>query len=440
MVICSTSEEEDVCYIETKNLDGETNLKSRHAVPELSNLRTASDCGTSRFRLDAEPACVNMYKLNGAVVFPGEEDAGPGGKPLVHPIDLQTTLLRGCVLRNTSWVIGVVLFTGSDTKIIQNSGGTPSKRSKIERQMNPQVLINLALLAVVAAVCAIIDHFNEKRWDREQTYWELYADTSGDNPSINGLITFLNAFITFQNIVPISLYISIEFVRTAQAAFIYWDHRMKYVRNGITTRTTARSWNLSDDLGQIEYIFSDKTGTLTQNCMIFRQCSVGGKVGLFSSTLCSAVHLTQTQLRLCGRYTLVTTNVLPMTRLSSRQSRVWTRAKKRPPQHPRKSPSPRFWVTMTRSKLNPRQRLPKTQRPHSGIKNSTLNCRKRTLSNPAFYMASSLSSDCATQLWLPRTNRVKSSTRHNPLMRLLLCKRLLMSALCFADVIAISCA
>lgn len=64
----------------------------------------------------------------------------------------------------------------------------------------------------------------------------------------------------FQNIVPISLYISIEFVRTCQAAFIYFDSHM--VHNGIAT--LARSWNLSDDLGQIEYIFSDKTGTLTQ--------------------------------------------------------------------------------------------------------------------------------------------------------------------------------
>jgi phospholipid-translocating ATPase len=77
---------------------------------------------------------------------------------------------------------------------------------------------------------------------------------------------------------PISLYISIEFVRTAQAAFIYWDHGIKYVKDGVTTRTTARSWNLSDDLGQIEYIFSDKTGTLTQNVMVFRQCSIGGKI------------------------------------------------------------------------------------------------------------------------------------------------------------------
>jgi phospholipid-translocating ATPase len=137
-----------------------------------------------------------MFKLNGAVVMAGEEHAGPDGEPLIHPVDLQTTLLRGCVIRNTSWVIGIVMFTGGHTKIILNSGGTPSKRSKVERQMNPQVLVNLALLALVSVVCAIVDHFNEVKWDKEQAYWELYADSKGDNPNINGLVTFANSFIT----------------------------------------------------------------------------------------------------------------------------------------------------------------------------------------------------------------------------------------------------
>ena len=82
--------------------------------------------------------------------------------------------------------------------------------------------------------------------------------------------------LRFQNVIPISLYISVEFVRTCQAAFIYFDKEIYYDKT--KQATLARSWNLSDDLGQIEYIFSDKTGTLTQNVMVFRQCSIGGKV------------------------------------------------------------------------------------------------------------------------------------------------------------------
>jgi phospholipid-translocating ATPase len=74
----------------------------------------------------------------------------------------------------------------------------------------------------------------------------------------------LSTLHSFQNIVPISLYISIEAVRTVQAAFIYFDKDIWYEKSN--QPTLARSWNLSDDLGQIEYIFSDKTGTLTQVC------------------------------------------------------------------------------------------------------------------------------------------------------------------------------
>lgn len=276
IIVCATSEEEDVCYVETKGLDGETNLKSRHAVPGLTHLDSIQACSTTKLRVDLEAPEVNMYRLNGAIIVPGEDDGT--GAPITHPITLDTCLLRGCSLRNTGWVIGIVAFTGDDTKIIQNSGAAPSKRSRVERQMNPQVLFNLGVLGIIAMICAVVGHVLETEWTADGAYWMLYNDTSGDNPRINGLWTFFNATITFQNIIPISLYLSIEFVRTVQALFIYWDHQMQYFKNGNKIRTTARSWNLSDDLGQIEYIFSDKTGTLTQNVMVFRQCSVGGKI------------------------------------------------------------------------------------------------------------------------------------------------------------------
>lgn len=94
-------------------------------------------------------------------------------------------------------------------------------------------------------VCGIVDHFNEVVWYRQNAYWTLYDDASDDNPSFNGLVTFFNSLITFQNIVPISLYISIEFVRTAQAAFIYFDDDLWHRQSD--TRTLARSWNLTDE-------------------------------------------------------------------------------------------------------------------------------------------------------------------------------------------------
>ena len=139
IIVCATSEEENVCYVETKNLDGETNLKSRHAVPELIHLRTSSAVANeAHFTIESEPADVNMFSYNAAVVLQ-DGRTGKDGKPLRCAVSLSTVLLRGTVVRNTDWVVGVVVMTGRDTKIVMNSGGTPSKRSKVERQMNPMV-------------------------------------------------------------------------------------------------------------------------------------------------------------------------------------------------------------------------------------------------------------------------------------------------------------
>jgi phospholipid-translocating ATPase len=276
IIICSTSEDEDVAYVETKNLDGETNLKSRHAVPELASLRTGRACTEARFYVESDAPTVDMFKYNAAVTFQDGQLDKDGRDPLRVPVTLNTVLLRGTVIRNTDWIIGVVMATGIDAKIVLNSGGTPSKRSKVERQMNPMVFLNLLLLALMCIMCAVGDAILEHRYYRQDAYWGVFATLNDDNPRINGVIAFANAMITFQNIVPISLYISIEFVKLLQAFFIWADDDILQTETG--RRTAARSWNLSDDLGQIEYIFSDKTGTLTQNVMQFRHCTIGGKV------------------------------------------------------------------------------------------------------------------------------------------------------------------
>ena len=134
IVICATSESDQVAFVETKNLDGETNLKSRHAVPELSHLTSSrnivSSISTNPFRVEAEAPDINMYKLNASVSWNDGQRC---------PIDLKTVLLRGTVLRNTEWIVGIVLYSGTDTKIVLNSSGTPSKRSRVERQTNPMV-------------------------------------------------------------------------------------------------------------------------------------------------------------------------------------------------------------------------------------------------------------------------------------------------------------
>ena len=143
IIILSTSEPNSLCYVETKNLDGETNLKIRSSVPETDHLTTPEDCTQIRFYVDSEPPTTNLFSYNATLVFPAGLPDRPRSRsgPTKIPINLNSMLLRGCVLKNTEWVIGLVVFTGSDTKLSLNSGDTPSKRSRIEKMMNPQVYV-----------------------------------------------------------------------------------------------------------------------------------------------------------------------------------------------------------------------------------------------------------------------------------------------------------
>ncbi|CAG8469543.1 2360_t:CDS:1 [Racocetra fulgida] len=133
MIILSTSEPDGLCYVETKNLDGETNLKVRHCVPSTISITTESDCENIAFYVESEQPHSNLYSYTGVLHYP-DNDATDNN--LIEPISINDVLLRGCVLRNTEWAIGLVIFTGTDTKIMLNSGDTPSKRSKIEIETN----------------------------------------------------------------------------------------------------------------------------------------------------------------------------------------------------------------------------------------------------------------------------------------------------------------
>ena len=274
MIICATSEEDHSCYVETKNLDGEINLKGRFAVQELSFLNSTDEVTQIPFIVEIEPQNTDMYRFNGAIRFP--EDLDEDGNPVFVPINLNQVILRGCSVRNTDWVIGLVVMTGMDTKIVLNSGVTPSKRSIMEFEMNKMVYVNLAIICIIGIICAIADSHMEQYYRDRLAYWQYMNGQNDDNPNVNGVITFFYSLITFQNFVPISLYITFEIVRGVQAALIFEDTFMYY--EPTSRRTTAKSWNMSDELGQIQYIISDKTGTLTQNLMVFRECFIGGHI------------------------------------------------------------------------------------------------------------------------------------------------------------------
>ncbi|KAJ1821527.1 phospholipid transporting ATPase [Coemansia sp. RSA 2671] len=274
VLLLSTSEDDGSCFVETKNLDGETNLKAKAALASTAHLVSPPRLAQFTCTVDAEPPNTQLYSFKGSLQA---LSAGGSSSKTKEPLGVDNLLLRGSVVRNTAWTAGVILFTGNDTKIMMNAGETPSKRSRIERMMNYQVMSQFCLLFGLCMLSAVLGGVY---YGRPNTFQDLfivkYQTSSGRSAPLYGFLTFWTSLILYQTVVPISLYVSIEAVKGFQAYFISQDIDMYYAP--LDRRCTPKSWNLSDDLGQVEYIFSDKTGTLTQNVMEFRQCSIRGRV------------------------------------------------------------------------------------------------------------------------------------------------------------------
>ncbi|KAI9488071.1 hypothetical protein BDB00DRAFT_792173 [Zychaea mexicana] len=279
IVILSTSDPDHICYIETQNLDGETNLKVRQALVATSEVNSVKDCQLAEFYIESEPPHVNLYQYSGVLKWQIQNQQTMESQVAhekTEAVTYNNILLRGCVVRNTEWVIGVVVYTGDETKIMMNTGRTPSKRSKMAKKTNPHVIANFVILAVICIISSVMDSILF-RSEGSARFFDF--EISGTNASYDGFLTFWVTLILYQNIVPISLYISVEIVKTFAAYFIYSDIDMYHPETD--TPCVAKTWNISDDLGQIEYIFSDKTGTLTQNVMEYRKCTINGvKYGL----------------------------------------------------------------------------------------------------------------------------------------------------------------
>lgn len=272
IVILSTSDPNGACCVETKNLDGETNLKIRHPLRSGREVRHARDCERAEFIIESEAPQANLYHYSGAVYWTQFNSISGDEVKMSEAISINNMLLRGCNLRNTDSVLGVVIFTGFDTKIMMNSGITPSKRSRIARELNWNFIYNFVILFLMCLVAGIVQGFTWSKGNNSLNFFEF--GSIGGRPALDGFITFWAAVILFQNLVPISLSISLEIIKTCQAFFIYSDSEMYYEK--LDYPCTPKSWNISDDLGQIEYIFSDKTGTLTQNVMEFKKATING--------------------------------------------------------------------------------------------------------------------------------------------------------------------
>lgn len=271
LILLSSSYEEAICYVETMNLDGETNLKLKNALEASSNFHEDSSFSNFKAIIKCEDPNANLYSFVGSMELEEQQ----------HPLSPQQLLLRDSKLRNTDFIYGVVIFTGHDTKVIQNSTDPPSKRSKIEKRMDKIVFFLFALLVLISIAGSIffgvmtsddIENGRIKRWYLRPDNTTIYYNPR--KAPAAAVLQFLTALMLFSYLIPISLYVSIEIVKVLQSAFINQDLHMYHEETDKPAH--ARTSNLNEELGQVDTILSDKTGTLTCNSMEFIKCSVAG--------------------------------------------------------------------------------------------------------------------------------------------------------------------
>uniref|UniRef100_A0A8C7BC95 Phospholipid-transporting ATPase n=1 Tax=Neovison vison TaxID=452646 RepID=A0A8C7BC95_NEOVI len=267
VLLLSSSEPYGLTYIETAELDGETNLKVKQSISVTSNLEDNLGLLSS---FDGKVRCESpnnkLDKFTGILTFKGKN----------YTLDHDKLLLRGCIIRNTDWCYGLLVslfHLGPDTKLMQNCGKSTFKRTHMDHLLNVLVLWIFLFLGGMCFILAI----GHGIWENKKGYyfqdflpWEEFVSSS----VVSAILTFWSYFIILNTMVPISLYVSVEIIRLGNSFYINWDRKMYYAPKN--TPAQARTTTLNEELGQVKYVFSDKTGTLTQNIMIFNKCSING--------------------------------------------------------------------------------------------------------------------------------------------------------------------
>ena len=275
-LLCLRSDLPDnVCFIRTTNLDGETNLKIRKPleIKEFGDGRI-EDVVNLDLTLFAEAPNKNLHKFKGNAIIRGPDDEVNAKLA----VTMNEMLLRGCTLKNSSRIVGLVVYTGRESRIQMNATKTPFKIGSFDRFLNFQITLVILMQLAMCLFCAVANYIWVQSSGKDHPYLALTFTVQGvySNGFVQIIINFLTFWILLSYLVPISLFVTLEIVKFWQGfIFINLD---KDMRDASGEHARCRNSNLNEDLGKVEYIFSDKTGTLTSNEMQLREVSIKGQV------------------------------------------------------------------------------------------------------------------------------------------------------------------
>ncbi|KFY28727.1 hypothetical protein V493_02787 [Pseudogymnoascus sp. VKM F-4281 (FW-2241)] len=247
----------NIAYIETMALDGETNLKAKQPSPNVAGkCQDANAIAKCDALFVGEDPNIDLYNFEGRVTLDGD----------TLPLTTTEIVYRGSILRNTNCALGMVVNTGEECKIRMNANKNPRiKAPTMQFVVNRVVIIVVFFVLSLASICTIAYQF----WSRnvESKSWYLY---DAKVPVGQILASFI---IMFNTMIPLSLYVSLEIIKLWQLILMNDIDMYDPISD---TPMKANTTTINEELGQISYVFSDKTGTLTDNVMRFRKMSVAG--------------------------------------------------------------------------------------------------------------------------------------------------------------------
>ncbi|KAF8375398.1 hypothetical protein PRIPAC_81827 [Pristionchus pacificus] len=269
ILLLRSSAEDGNAFVETSNLDGESNLKHRN-VPKIFSDYCGEDITLDdsflRLKIASAPPSKEPSEMRGSMEMNGRSET----------FTPENSLLRGCRLKNTTFVEGIVIYAGHDTKMMLSSGRAPYKRSHAEIKTNTFVIGCAGMLAILIAITATC-----------RALWVGgYPDPSHLSPPFALLVPAFNqdigpppdwlssigsSLVLYQIMIPLALYITVELIKLGQVYFMQQDVKMYCEEKD--EAFIARSLSMGEELGQLTHLLSDKTGTLTQNKMLLRRCA-----------------------------------------------------------------------------------------------------------------------------------------------------------------------
>ena len=280
------------CYIQTSNIDGETNLKQRVAAhKDYTQLLEESQM----FQLDVVVECAqpnnNIYNFDSTLKLPREwkqqvaKRAGAGSSSssssqveTAFPLSSNNLLLQATYLRNTCWIYGLVVYAGNSSKVGCNKSPPQQKYTKVDETINQVTVVVFLTQVTMIVIWGFLGyhqealHMTQSSVDGENGGWWYLVYENQPTDWVTPLIIPLRFLLLASMMIPISLKVSLDLIKLYYSMCINWD--LQLWDETLDEPAKATNTSIAENLGQVAYVLSDKTGTLTENVMVFRKLAV----------------------------------------------------------------------------------------------------------------------------------------------------------------------